>query len=87
MEHYAKAVGIDVRVSHHPTNTSDAYWTDEETVMECLLDPRCVRPEDYVPAENPKYRFNLDKIPQEQLGRMPAWRIHATTFVSTSESI
>lgn len=82
MEYHPQAVRADVSHLQVLADSSHAYYSDEEAVIQCLADPRCVRPEDYVPAEDPEHRFDLTKIPEHEIGVMPAWRVFATSFVS-----
>lgn len=63
-----------------PADISHAYWTDEDTTIRCLTDPRCVRPQDYREAEDPELRHNLAALPRDQVGTLEAWRLHTTTF-------
>lgn len=58
------------------------YMTDSNSAVRCLLDPKCVRPEDYRPHWNESLRF--PPAPKAELGVLPAWRIFGINFVSPS---
>lgn len=54
------------------------YLTDANSAARCLLDSRCVRPEDYRPHRNESLR--LPVVPGET-GVLPAWRVFGVNFV------
>lgn len=55
-----------------------AYLTDANAAVRCLLDPRCVRPDDYVPHANASLR--LPAAAPDEVGALPAWRIFGVSF-------
>ncbi|CAK9779458.1 hypothetical protein CC85DRAFT_294318 [Cutaneotrichosporon oleaginosum] len=55
-----------------------AYLTDANAAVRCLLDPRCVRPADYVPHKNASLRF--PDAPDDDVGVLPAWRVFGVHF-------
>jgi hypothetical protein len=57
-----------------------AYLTDANAAVRCLVDPRCVRPADYVPHANESLR--LPAAEPGQVGVLPAWRVFGVHFVS-----
>ncbi|BEJ16770.1 hypothetical protein CspHIS471_0601710 [Cutaneotrichosporon sp. HIS471] len=54
------------------------YMTDANVAVRCLLDPRCVRPEDYVPHANESLRF--PDAPADKVGVLPSWRVLGLSF-------
>jgi hypothetical protein len=56
------------------------YISGEENAVECLRNPRCVRPEDYTPSIDPAYWYDLSLIPEDQMGTVPVWRVMVITF-------
>ncbi len=58
------------------------FWTLDMPAFECITNPRCIRPEDYHPADDPSIRYDVDSIPQNELGKLPLWKIFALTYVS-----
>lgn len=64
-----------------PLTPSHMVWMSENNMVECVSNPRCIRPEDYRPAENWLHRHDLNWIGEDQLGVLPLWRIFVTTYV------
>ncbi|GMK58308.1 hypothetical protein CspeluHIS016_0503400 [Cutaneotrichosporon spelunceum] len=54
------------------------YWTDANAAVRCLLDPRCVRPIDYVPHTNASLRF--PDAGDGEVGVLPAWRVFGISY-------
>jgi hypothetical protein len=54
---------------------------NENNSLECASNPRCIRIEDYRPAENARYRHNLNQIPKDQMGAIPLWKLFTLTYV------
>jgi len=57
-------------------------WMNENNVVECTSNPRCIAPEDYRPAAEGQHRHNLNTIPSDGLGAIPLWKLFCVTFVS-----
>lgn len=65
------------------THSLHMYWPLDSHGYQCLTNPRCVRPEDYTPAADPKHRWDVSRIPKHEIGTLPAWRVFMPTYVST----
>lgn len=87
MEHYKvtpqSRVRAPVRVACAPlTLPSHSLWQSPEDTFLCQTNPLCVRQEDYIPAEEEKYRHDVSLIPKERLGNLAPWRMISISYVS-----
>lgn len=63
------------------TDESYMVWLNENMLVECASNPRCIRPEDYTPSEVDEYRHDLHSIPEHELGTIPLFRLFCITYV------
>lgn len=67
--------------AEHP-HRSHMFMLQDIYAFECTTNPRCIRPDDYHPADDPLIRHDLSQIAEEDMGTVPLFRIFATTYVS-----
>lgn len=59
---------------------SHSIWVDDDDMLTCITDPRCIAKEHYVP---PAGATDLSlNVPEEELGTIPLYHLHSITYVS-----
>ncbi|KAL1412095.1 hypothetical protein Q8F55_003092 [Vanrija albida] len=55
-------------------------WQNSVDTFKCQTNPLCIRPEDYVPAEDERFRHDLSLVPKSRMGNLPPWRMFTVDF-------
>ncbi|KAL7424015.1 hypothetical protein Q5752_001600 [Cryptotrichosporon argae] len=57
------------------------YWMRDANAFECIQDPRCIRPEDYTPVDDPTIGYDLAALTEAgDIGVLPMHRIFAVSY-------
>jgi hypothetical protein len=59
------------------------YWGQDIRMVDCITNPRCVRPEDFTPHPDPSIGHKVENLSKEDYGKIPLWKIFTTSYVNT----